>query len=137
MIEVSAGAILYTKSSDEIKYLVIKDFHNNYGFPKGHLEENENELEAALREIKEEVGIDATIDNSFKVALEYVMPNGIGKRVVYYLASFENQLPTRQEEEVQEILLLNYEDTLQTLTFDNTKAILTKANEYLHQQIIS
>ena len=133
MLEISAGAILYTRNNDEIKYLLIKDFHGNYGFPKGHIEENETERDAALREIKEEVGIDATIDPSFRVSLEYVMPNGINKRVVYYLAKFENQIPVRQEEEVQEILLLNYEEALQTLTFDNTKATFAKANEYLNE----
>ena len=61
MSETSAGAILYTKDDDRIYYLIIKDFHNNYGFPKGHLEKDETLCQAATREIKEETSL--SVDN--------------------------------------------------------------------------
>ena len=75
--EISAGAIVYTKIDNEIRYLLIKDFHGNYGFPKGHLEKKETEAEAAIREIKEEVGIDIVLDTDFKEELNYIMPLGM------------------------------------------------------------
>ena len=130
MKEISAGIILYTTINNERKYLIIKDFHNNYGFPKGHLELNETPMQAAIREVKEEVGIDVVIDNDFLETVEYVMPNNIEKIVYYYLAEYHNQIPNKQIEEVQEILLLNLSDSLNLLTFDNVKQILIKANQY-------
>ena len=133
MLEISAGAITYTIIDDEIYFLVTKDFHNNYGFPKGHIEEGETEIEAATREIKEEVGLDVTIDEDFRHELNYVMPNGIDKKSIYYLASYKDQTPVKQEEEVQEILLLNYEEAIKTLTFENMKDVLRKTYGYLYE----
>ncbi|MBQ6560617.1 MAG: NUDIX domain-containing protein [Erysipelotrichaceae bacterium] len=134
MFELSTGAILYTMDHDELKFLVIRDFHGNYGFPKGHTEENETYEETALREIREEVGLDVKLDTSFEEELNYIMPNGIAKRSIYYLASYEDQIPVKQEEEVQEILLLPYEKALEILTFDNMKEVLVKAQRYIDEK---
>jgi len=126
--EISAGAIVYTLIKDEILYLVIKDFHGNYGFPKGHLEKDETLYQAAIREVKEETGIDISLHTSFKEELNYVMPNGRNKTSVYYIGYFEDQTPQRQEEEVEEILLLPYNEAYDIMTFDNMKEALKKAD---------
>ena len=120
MSEISAGAIVYTKENNEIRYLLIRDFHGNWGFPKGHLENDETLKEAAVREIREEAGIDILLDTSFREDLSYVMPNGIDKTSVYFLGSFEHQDPSPQPEEVQEIRLLPYEEAMDLITFDNS-----------------
>ena len=130
-MEKSAGAVLYTIIDNKINYLISLDFHNNWGFPKGHLENNETEIQAALREIKEEVGIDATIDDKFRKELIYVMPNGIEKHSIYYLGRFDNQTPKRQMEEVQEIRILPYDKAYELLSFDDSKKLLAQANLYL------
>lgn len=131
MTEISAGAITYTRQNKENLYLLIRDFHGNWGFPKGHLEEGESEEEAAVREILEEAGISIRLDSSFREELRYVMPNGIPKISIYFLGEYENQTPTRQPEEVDEIRLLPYEESMGLLTFDNMKEVLEKADEYL------
>ena len=131
MEEISAGAIIYLVNKNELLYLLIKDFHNNWGFPKGHLENNETEIEAAIREIKEEVGIDINLDTNFRKELKYIMPNGINKTSIYYLGTYTNQTPNKQLEEVQEIKLLPYQEAIKTLTFDNMKELLLEANNYL------
>lgn len=131
MEEISAGAIVYTVIDNKINYLLIKDFHNNWGFPKGHLEENETIQMAALREIKEEVGLDVELNTDFKEELNYVMPNGINKKSIYFIAYYVNQTPTKQLEEVQDIKILPYEQALALLTFDNMKKVLEKANSLI------
>ncbi|MCR4633775.1 MAG: NUDIX domain-containing protein [Erysipelotrichaceae bacterium] len=135
MSEISAGAVTYTVQNGKILYLLIKDFHGNYGFPKGHLENGETLLDAAIREIKEEAGIDIVLDPSFREDLEYVMPNGILKTSVYFLGSYEGQTPVRQIEEVEEILLLPYEEALDVVTFDNMKDVLKHADRYLRESL--
>ena len=134
MKEISAGAIVYTYIDDLRYYLLIKDNHGNYGFPKGHLEKDETETEAAIREIKEETNIDITLDTSFREVLNYIMPNGIEKEVIYYLGYYHNQNTIKQPGEIEEILLLPYEDTLNTLTFDNMKQVLIKAERCLKNE---
>lgn len=131
MLEISSGAITYTLIDNEIHYLIIKDFHHNYGFPKGHIEKNETEIQAAIREIKEEVGIDVKIDSNFKEELNYHMDNGNDKKAIYFLGYYIDQQPRKQLEEVEEILLLKYEEALSILSFDNMKQVLTKARDYI------
>ena len=53
--EKSCGAVVFTNDSGQRKYLIIKSLNGIYGFPKGHIEINETELEAAKREILEEL----------------------------------------------------------------------------------
>ena len=134
MAETSAGAITYTKQDGRMLYLLIKDFHGNWGFPKGHLEKGESEEEAAMREILEEAGISIRLDSSFKEELQYVMPNGIPKISIYFLGEYEDQTPVRQPEEVEEIRLLAYQEAMDLLTFDNMKEILAKADAYLKEK---
>ena len=133
MLEISAGAIVYTHIDNELHYLVIKDFHNNYGFPKGHLEQGETVSEAAKREIKEETGIDIKLNPYFIEELRYPLPNGNDKLSIYFLGYYIDQKPHEQLEEVQEILLLRYEEALDILTFDSMKQILIKANNYINK----
>ena len=133
MKEISAGAVLYTRKQDEILYLLIRDFHGNYGFPKGHLEEGETLKEAAEREIREEVGLDVETDTDFREDLHYIMPNGIEKQAVYFIGEFSDQDYRKQEEEVDEILLLPYEEAYRTITFDNMREVLVKADHYIRE----
>ncbi len=60
--ELSAGAIVFRREK-EIKYLLLyKEASNNYkeswDFPKGNVEKDEDEIETAKREVKEEAGIE-------------------------------------------------------------------------------
>ncbi|MDO4940871.1 MAG: NUDIX domain-containing protein [Erysipelotrichaceae bacterium] len=131
--EISAGAIIYAIIDEEIKYLLIKDFHQNWGFPKGHLENNETEIDAAIREIKEEVGIDIKLDVNFKEELNYIMPNNKAKKSIYFTGFYQNQEIHPQLEEVIEASLFSYDEALKIITFDNMKQLLIKANKYIKQ----
>ena len=67
-MEHSAGAVIYRKRRDgELEYLIVQSVVNyNWGFPKGHLENNEDAEEAAKREVFEEVGLKPEFDFNFK-----------------------------------------------------------------------
>lgn len=75
-------------------------YYGNYSFPKGHIEENETILAAALREVKEEVGIklkSSQLDRKM-YEIPYVakknkkdIPKGsIYKTVYYWTCTIEN-----------------------------------------------
>ena len=131
-MEYSCGAVLYTWRGGKPRYVLVYDSH--YGFPKGHIEAGETKEQTALREIREEVGLQVCLDTSFEEELNYIMPNGIAKRSIYFLASYRDQIPIRQEEEVAEIRLAEYEDALQLLTFANMKEALIKAKRYIDEK---
>ena len=83
--EKSCGAIVYRMVNEKPQILLIK--HKNGGhwsFPKGHIELNETEQETALREIKEETGIDVVLDPSFRETVHYSPKKDTNKEVVYF-----------------------------------------------------
>ena len=61
-LEVSAGGIVFRRPPDGgPRFLLIRDSYDNWGFPKGHLEDGESPAEAALRETAEETGLDQLV----------------------------------------------------------------------------
>lgn len=130
--ETSCGAVLYRRNNDKIEYLIIKDRNDNYAFPKGHNEEGETYLEAAKREIKEEVGLDVELDEDCMYSISYLINEGtIKKNVHFYLGDCTGLIPYINDGEVKEILFLNYEDAYNKCTYDLSKKVLFEANNYL------
>ena len=66
-VEKACGCIII----EDQKVLLIKQKDENWGFPKGHVEEGETEEETAAREVKEETNIDVEIESSKKYEMEY------------------------------------------------------------------
>jgi bis(5'-nucleosidyl)-tetraphosphatase len=80
--EVSCGTIIIKDN----KVLLIKSLKDEYGFPKGHMENEETEIETAIRETKEETNINVKIINNKRYVINYIVKNNIHKDVIYYLA---------------------------------------------------
>jgi len=59
----SCGAVVYKKRPHGSQILLIKQFAKDdaWGIPKGHMESGETYTETAIREVKEETGIDIKI----------------------------------------------------------------------------
>ncbi len=70
--EYSAGSIIYRLNNEKIEFLLAQSkLNKTWGFPKGHLEEGENEIQAAQREVYEEVGLKPDFDFNFKESITY------------------------------------------------------------------
>ena len=129
----SCGFVAYTAIDSEIKYLLIKTLNGDVGFPKGHMEMGESEIETAMRELYEETGAEIEHITDMRRQIEYEMPakNAI-KQAVYFLGSIKEPVVlTPQASEVADVRLLAYDEALEWLTFAETKRILTEANRYI------
>ena len=136
--EKSCGAVVYCQKGNDIKYLLVCEHGGYWVFPKGHMETGESEHETALREVKEETGLDVTLVDGFRVKDEHNLaregrPNTI-KQTIYFLANYENQIFVPQESEISQIVLLDFEAAMATLQFDSFKHILTQAHDFLEKK---
>jgi len=57
MREISAGFILYRKTPEGRKFLILYHRGSYWNFPKGKIETEEKSFQTAVRELKEETGI--------------------------------------------------------------------------------
>lgn len=74
---ISAGGFLFCKKDNQLFVALIKDQDGKVVIPKGHLKQNEEPLAAAIREIKEELGIAEELKSvGFveKVSYQFSMP---------------------------------------------------------------
>lgn len=55
--EFSAGGIVFKKKDRGFEILLIKDSYGRWTWPKGKIDKGEKSLDAAVREIEEEVGL--------------------------------------------------------------------------------
>lgn len=131
--ERSAGSVIYRIENGERFYLLIKNkCSENWGFPKGHLEKGEDDVDAAIREVSEETGLEIVPEEDFAEYSKYSMRNGVEKTVAVFISEISlNQDVILQEEEVSDGVFLPFESAVKKLTFDNDVKILREAEKYL------
>lgn len=133
--EKSCGAVIYTREDGILKYVLVLEPNGVWGFPKGHVEKGETETDTALREIREETGLQVVLNENFRETENYsfqIKGNPVvQKQVIYFLAEFTDQSPVAFKPEISDILLADYNTALDTLYFANKKAILKKADAFI------
>ena len=134
--EYSCGAVVFKRIGGEPHYVLIRAKDQPvgcHGFPKGHMEPGETEQETALREIYEEVGLRVRLLPGFRAVTEYRLPSppDTSKRVVFFLAEYENQQVRIQESELAGFTLAPFAQALELTEFADSKQILTDAHAFL------
>lgn len=130
--EKSCGALVYRKYHGNTEILLIKHINSgHWSFPKGHVEGDETEVETAMREIKEETGIDVIIDQSFREIVTYSPRRDTHKEVVYFIAKAKNTDYTPQEDEIADIKWVEIGRAGSVLAYENDKSIVNKAKNFI------
>lgn len=132
--EKSAGIILYSLTKGQREYLLLHYPSGHFDFPKGHMEGQETEQEAAKRELEEETGIqNFELIPGYRESIEYtfsVNKKVIQKEVVFFVGK-TSETQVKISHEHQGFVWLPYEQALQKLTFDNAKNLIKKAEQHL------
>src|SRR3990167_5132428 len=127
--EFSAGGIVF---NNEGQVLVTQHSQNHHwSFPKGLIDPGQTTEEAAVREVKEEGGVEAEILGKvgYNKYVYTLNREKIFKVVTYFLMKYISGNPKDHDWEVEEAGWYTPEDALKQLTFSQDKALLKKALE--------
>ena len=127
--EFSAGGVVFRKTEkNEIEILLIR-VKTRWSFPKGNIERGEPKDQAALREVKEETGVDANIlDYLGEVDYWYnIGLTKIHKFVYYYLMEYAGGDVVPQKEEIDEAKFIPLKEAKGKLAYSTDKEILERA----------
>ena len=135
----SLGVVpVFKDTNSELLFCLVQHQGEHWGFPKGHLDKNESEEETALRELKEETGLqEVKLVQDISFNQNYVFEkDGIkyDKSVKYFLglvANKDTNTLTEFTDEITGMKWLPYKETRDLITFENAKAVFDEAWEYI------
>ena len=136
--EFSAGVVVYHKTKQHRLYLLLQygaDGFGHWDFPKGHIEKEESKEEAALRELKEETGLEVTLAAGFEQAFSYFFKDPkthelVLKKVYFFVAPSAHKAVTLSYEHT-DYTWLPFEQAVEKLTFKNAKELLEHVEAWL------
>lgn len=138
MEERSAGVLLFR--DDEIKkYLLLHYPAGHWDYPKGHIEENETEKDAAVRELREETGVkeeEFELIDGFKETIDYFYKKRgeLSHKQVIYLLGKTDKEKVKISREHQGHTWLPYDEAIDKLTFKNARDVLKEAKKFIEKQ---
>ncbi len=138
---VSAGIIIFRRTTEGIKFLLLYHGRGYWNFPKGRLEAGERSWQTAFREVREETGLKNTdlklvADfKSFERFYFHYQGQKIFRVVILYLAETTKQVITLAGNHEEGYGWFTYGDAKRMLSKhkDNLK-ILNQAYSYLHRR---
>jgi transcription antitermination protein NusB len=134
-----AGAVIFSKRGGKYYLAMIFDMFGYWTLPKGGVHEGETTKEAAAREIKEEIGITATITDEVVGSADYLAndPDSgrVRKQVTYLLgvSDFTDLIVEKKNEGIKEAKWILVEDIPELRIYEDIKQTINQAIEVLKQ----
>src|SRR6266568_2413842 len=125
----SGGAVISFRDGVARVAMIATRRRTRWGLPKGAVSEGETSENAALREVREETGLEATIVRPLDT-IEYFFRVGdtlIKKRVDFYLMNYVGGELTPQLSEVDDVEWVELAESIARASFDSEKRLLEQA----------
>lgn len=132
--EESAGGIVFKKEGKETFIIVTQhSAHHGWVFPKGLVEKGEDKEITAVREVKEEGGVEAKIIQELPPVEYFYKLEGdtIKKKVTYYLMEYVSGSVEDHDWEMEAAEWLPVEKVEERLSYKTDKTSFQKARELL------
>ena len=137
--QVVAGFVVYRRTSDGIKFLLLYRRGNYWNFPKGHFEPGERSIDTALRELEEETGLkksELRIAPNFRAYERFYFKignQGIYDTVILFLAESHKAEIRIEPREHSGYGWFLYHDAMNILgkKYADTRKVLKQASDFL------
>ncbi len=134
-VERSAGGVVVRQIAGRPHILVIRDPYQNWGLPKGHVENGERSGDAAIREVREETGLDDLELGQELASIDWYFRAGgklIHKFCAFYLmTSREGDPHPEAAEGITECAWLPLAEAAERISYDNARDVVNAARETL------
>ena len=127
--EKSCGAVVYNPKKHS--FLIIKMLNGNWGFPKGHTEDQETDIQTAIREVTEETGINIKILDGFKKSIKYIPFPEVLKEVIFFIGITEEEKVTIDKDEIEDYMWCSYEEALKMITYKPQRDVMESSLQFI------
>ena len=133
-MEVSAGGVVLRKEG----MVLLARRNEDWQFPKGQVEKGERIEETAVREVREETGIEARIVKPLGRINYWYYREGrrIYKTVHFFLMEAVRENMEQRDNEMDEVHWFNLEDAIRKISYRNERDILERAKREMERDII-
>lgn len=127
--EKSCGAVVY--NPERQLFLIIKMLNGNWGFPKGHTENQETDIQTAIREVTEETGINIKILDGFKKSIKYIPFPEVLKKVIFFIGITKEEKVLIDKGEIEDYMWCSYEEALKMITYKPQRDIMESSLQFI------
>ncbi len=138
--EISAGGVVYRKQGGGVEVALIH-VRGRWGLPKGHVEPGESSDQAALREVREETGLEGRVVRklgdirySYREKRAQTEEAKIYKRVHFYLVRYLRGDVRDHDDEVDEARWFPIDEALRNLRFATERKMVNRAKGALAER---
>lgn len=134
-LQFSAGAFIYRKENGEPLFLLMVKKNGEYDLAKGHIEKGESAEMAAIREIKEETGLDVDFIPYFTASTRYFFyerRRKVLKTVKFFLAEAKAK-NVRVSYEHKGYEWVDYDSAVMKLKFKDLVGLMPRVREYIRR----
>lgn len=130
-----AGTILINKETKKIG-LIHRTKQNDYSFPKGHQESNEDIISCAIRETEEETQRCVEIREDELACQTYVDSRGDECNVHWFIANDLGQSEKKFDEDLKHTLMwVDIDEVEKLLTYDNLKELFLENKAIIQREL--
>ena len=139
--ETSAGGVIYRDEQGQIQIALIR-VRKRWGLPKGHVETGERIEQTAVREVREETGLQGKVEKklgsisyTYRTKRKSGEPIRISKRVYFFLLKYLAGDVQGHDHEVDEARWFLIEEAIDTLAFATEKRMVRRALSILNLRL--
>lgn len=140
--QISAGGVAVRRVDGDYQIAIVLMIpEKRWQLPKGVIDPGETPEQAALREVREEAGVDCTIIEPLEIIEYWFFGNydGVRKRyhkfVHFFLMNYESGDVADHDHEVDEARWVSFDEAMEMLAFKDEKRMVELARERVDSRL--